>query len=168
MEKGTLMLASFAVKTTIAIAAIISVLSNPKEEYQRAMTMTQQEAPPNVDTDLNRIVNEDTVKEMLLALTDNGGNTIDRYSAYFKDGSVMTFSSNPESPAGMSQWGEFLEGPDYTRETKLNFDTFDLKAHIIRRVRDGYRDYVRFCRESNANDAEVRKAILDTYKKQKA
>ena len=88
---------------------------------------------------------------IIQAITTNRGKTLDRYTIYFYDGTCLTLSSNPDSPQGVSQWGEsfgindshFEEGaenknhkiPD-TDEILINF--FDLpsivQAHVEKRI----------------------------------
>ena len=90
---------------------------------------------------------------IIQAITTNRGKTLDRYTIYFWDGSCLTLSCNPDSPQGVSQFGEsfgitdadFEEAalnknhkiPD-SDETLLNF--FDLPAaiqsHIENRIMD--------------------------------
>ena len=43
---------------------------------------------------------------IIRAITTNHGKTIDQYTVYFYDGSCLTLSSNPDSPQGVSMWGE--------------------------------------------------------------
>lgn len=115
------------------------------------------------------IINEDVIREMLLCITDNGGATADRYSVYLKDGSVLGLSHNPTSPQGFSQWSEY--DPSYIQdihtrdvnETLIPFAEFPLKDHVISRIREAYRDYVVFCKQSNASDKEIRAGILEDY-----
>lgn len=43
---------------------------------------------------------------LIRAITTNNGKTLDRYTVYFWDGSCLTLSHNPDSPQGVSMWGE--------------------------------------------------------------
>ena len=43
---------------------------------------------------------------LIRAITTNQGKTLDQYTVYFYDGSVLTLSHNPDSPQGISMWGE--------------------------------------------------------------
>ena len=43
---------------------------------------------------------------IIQAITTNRGKTLDRYTVYFWDGTCLTLSSNPDSPQGVSLWGE--------------------------------------------------------------
>lgn len=88
---------------------------------------------------------------IIRAITTNKGRTLDRYCVYFYGGSFLTLSSNPDSPQGVSQWGdtfgindnhfeEAAESKDKivpgTDEKMLNW--FDLpiiiQAHIEKRI----------------------------------
>lgn len=119
----------------------------------------------------HEVITEAVVHEMLLVVTDNNNATFDRYSVYFKDGSVLGLSEHPTSPQGYSQWSEF--DPAFIKdiashevqETPIAFAEFPLKEHVISRVREAYRDYVAFCKQSNAPTNEIQKTILAEYKK---
>jgi len=37
----------------------------------------------------------------LIKVTDNEGETVDRYTAYFEDGYMLSMSDNPQSPQGV-------------------------------------------------------------------
>jgi len=89
---------------------------------------------------------------LIRAITTNHGKTIDRYTVYFYDKCLcLTLSSNPDSPQGVSQIGEYFgindshfeeaaESKDHvipgTDETMINY--FDLPsivlAHIEKRI----------------------------------
>jgi hypothetical protein len=90
---------------------------------------------------------------IIRAITTNHGKTIDRYTVYFYDGTCLTLSSNPDSPQGVSMWGDtfgindshFEEAVENknniipgTDEQLINW--FDLpvviQAHIEKRIRD--------------------------------
>ena len=90
---------------------------------------------------------------IIRAITTNHGKTIDRYTVYFYDGTCLTLSSNPDSPQGVSMWGDtfgindshFEEAAESknniipgTDEQLINW--FDLpvviQAHIEKRVRE--------------------------------
>ena len=63
---------------------------------------------------------------IIQAITTNRGKTLDRYTIYFYDGTCLTFSSNPDSPQGVSQWGEsFGINDSHFEEAALD------KNHII-------------------------------------
>ena len=88
---------------------------------------------------------------IIQAITKSSKKVLDKYTVYFYDGSCLTLSSNPDSPQGVSQWGEsfgindshFEEAaeskkhkiPD-TDEILINW--FDLpvviQAHIEKRI----------------------------------
>ena len=90
---------------------------------------------------------------IIRAITTNHGKTIDQYTVYMWDGSCLTLSSNPDSPQGVSQWGEYFgindshfeeaaENKNHmipgTDEKMINW--FDLpsivQAHVEKRVRE--------------------------------
>ena len=43
---------------------------------------------------------------IIRAITISKKKVLDKYTVYFYDGSCLTLSSNPDSPQGVSQWGE--------------------------------------------------------------
>lgn len=45
---------------------------------------------------------------LIRAITKSKKKVIDQYTVYFFDGSCLTLSSNPDSPQGISQWGEYF------------------------------------------------------------
>ena len=45
---------------------------------------------------------------IIRAITISKQNVIDKYTVYFYDGSCLTLCSNPDSPQGISQWGEYF------------------------------------------------------------
>ena len=88
---------------------------------------------------------------LIRAITTNKGKTIDQYTVYFFDGSCLTLSSNPDSPQGVSMWGDtfgindshFEEASENKKhripgadEKMINF--FDLpsivQSHIEKRI----------------------------------
>lgn len=86
---------------------------------------------------------------IIRAITTNKGKTLDRYTIYFYNGICLTLSSNPDSPQGVSQFGEYygLNDEDFYQaavhkqkilenETLINF--FELpsvvQAHIEKRL----------------------------------
>lgn len=52
----------------------------------------------------------------IIKITDNNGETCDRYTAYFKDGYMLMMSENPQSPRGVcmsDDWKqEYIDGDD--------------------------------------------------------
>lgn len=90
---------------------------------------------------------------IIRAITTNHGKTIDQYTVYFWTGECLTMSSNPDSPQGVSQWGdtfgindshfeEAAENKNHiipgTDEKMINW--FDLpsivQSHIEKRISD--------------------------------
>ena len=63
---------------------------------------------------------------IIRAITTNHGKTLDRYTVYFYDGSCLTLSSNPDSPQGVSMWGETFGINDSHFE-----EAAESKKHII-------------------------------------
>ena len=45
---------------------------------------------------------------IIRAITKAKYKVIDKYTVYFRDGSCLTLSSNPDSVQGVSQWGEYF------------------------------------------------------------
>ncbi|MFC1678067.1 hypothetical protein ACFL3G_13535 [Planctomycetota bacterium] len=79
-----------------------------------------------ITIDSNDIIFLEKLKMIIRAITNNNGKTIDRYSVYFYDGSCLTLSSNPDSPQGVSQWGEYFGINDSHFE-----EAAENKNHII-------------------------------------
>lgn len=82
---------------------------------------------------------------IIRAITSNNGKTLDRYCVYFWDGSCLTLSSNPDSPQGVSQWGDTFGINDSDFETgavsgeqMINFYELPIviQAHIEKRIAD--------------------------------
>ncbi len=48
------------------------------------------------------------IKMIIRSITKAKHKVIDKYCVYFRDGSCLTLSSNPDSPQGISQWGEYF------------------------------------------------------------
>lgn len=90
---------------------------------------------------------------LIRAITITSKKVLDKYTVYFWDGSCLTLSSNPDSPQGVSMWGDtfgindshFEEAAESkkhiipgTDEKMINF--FDLpsivQAHIEKRIFD--------------------------------
>ena len=63
---------------------------------------------------------------MIRAITTNKGKTIDRYTVYMWDGTCLTLSSNPDSPQGVSQFGQYFGTNDSHFE-----EASEDKKHII-------------------------------------
>ena len=43
---------------------------------------------------------------IIRAITKSKKKVLDKYTIYFWDGTCLTLSSNPDSPQGVSQWGD--------------------------------------------------------------
>jgi len=82
---------------------------------------------------------------IIRAITITSKKVIDKYTVFFYDGSCLTLSSNPDSPQGFSQWGEYFGINDDDFETAavgnrkmLNTETminwFDL-PHVEKRIK---------------------------------
>lgn len=112
------------------------------------------------------------LKGYLFRILDNGGETVDRYTVAFSDGSYLGLSDNPSHPMGFSQWGEGID-PAWMTERVESGSDLDLALgdlpdrivkHIVARVNQGYAellssvtekasDYVAVCRsEAEVND----------------
>lgn len=167
--KRTATIALLTITTKVVAAAIVVVLNyNTLRDMHMSATTTSTKTTSSPVMD---IITEAVVNEMVLVVTDNNGQTFDRYSVYFKDGSVLGLSSNPTSPQGFSQWSEYDTRyisdihTNEVSETPLAFNEFELKSHVISRVREAYKDYVEFCKQSNATNDEIRRSILTEYKR---
>ena len=127
-------------------------------------------------------------KEGLLAITDNGGKTVDRYSAVFRDGDVLAFGGNPTHPQGISQWsadgigasdvmawldpgqyqgGEALVWPriadpsEFQGEWKIGDEPPEwMREHLLARINDAYSDAIAANLEAGTDIAEARAAMI--------
>lgn len=84
----------------------------------------------------------------VLAITDNGGKTHDRYTAVFRDGDILGFSDSPGHPLGFSQWcGENGSAADVEEwiangETLVTDPPEWMRRHLMARMNEAYRDGV--------------------------
>jgi len=80
---------------------------------------------------------------------------MDQYTVYFYDGTCLTLSSNPDSPQGVSQWGEYFGINDLDWEEAIennnqlvilgqveeliNFSDLPavIKSHVEKRMTEG-------------------------------
>ena len=89
---------------------------------------------------------------VIRAITISTKKVMDKYTVYFYDNTCLTLSSNPDSPQGISQFGEYfgINDEDFYQaategkkilgtETMINF--FDLpvivRTHIEHRINEG-------------------------------
>lgn len=84
----------------------------------------------------------------LFRITDNGGDTADRYLVAFSDGTYLTLSGSPTHPQGVSLWGDGLD-PASLQESVENGEAVDLALgdldahivqHILRRNNEAFED----------------------------
>lgn len=119
---------------------------------------------------------ESLTQEGLLAITDNGGETFDRYSVVFRDGDVLGLSGNPENPQGFSQWSgegvgasevwgwldsEALIWPrieSVVHRTEKEVPEW-MRDHILSRINEAYRDH--FDESIADNIEDTRADIID-------
>ena len=82
---------------------------------------------------------------LIRAITITSRKVLDKYTIYFWDGSYLSLSSNPDSPQGVSMWGDTFEINDADCKTgKLGYEKminfFELPAvvqsHVERRIAD--------------------------------
>ena len=88
---------------------------------------------------------------IIRAITVSKKKVLDHYSIFFYDGSCLTLSSNPDSPQGVSMWGdtfgindshfeEAAESKDHiipgTEETLINWIELPVvvQAHVEKRI----------------------------------
>lgn len=84
----------------------------------------------------------------LFRITDNGGATADRYTVIFSDGDYLSLSAYPDSPLGVSQWGEQIdlagvaERVEEGEEVDLSWGCLpeSIRAHVLSRINEGWRD----------------------------
>lgn len=77
---------------------------------------------------LNDFADPDSIID---AITDNGGETLDRYTVWFQDGSYLGLS---ETGAGFSQWGEAVYNSDFPDAVLQWSDLSEpLRKHIVAR-----------------------------------
>ncbi len=96
---------------------------------------------------------EGEMGEYVFGILDNGGATADRLTVIFSDGSYLGLSHNPEHPQGVSMAddgsaGDILgfahEGIEEGTHVALGWRDLPegIRAHILRRVNEGFRDYI--------------------------
>ncbi len=93
------------------------------------------------------IESKEDLARLLIAVADNRGETVDRYSLCFTDGNVLGMSDFPSHPQGFSQWSSF--DPTYVgrcdEADQLSLLT-DLPEHIVEhaifRVNEGMSDWL--------------------------
>lgn len=87
----------------------------------------------------------DDLKPFVFRITDNRGETLDRYTVTFCDGDYLGLSLNG---AGFSQWGEGID-PEFQQERvsagvedDLSLDDLDpeLVSHVMARLNEAFRD----------------------------
>lgn len=89
---------------------------------------------------------------LIRAITKAKQRYADQYCVYFMDGSCLTMSTNPDSPQGVSQWGEYfgINDADFEEamengnqlifrgnvEILINFSDLPsiIKSHIEKRI----------------------------------
>jgi hypothetical protein len=82
---------------------------------------------------------------IIRAITISKKKVQDKYTVYFYDGTCLSLSSNPDSPQGVSQWGQYfgvtdadIETGSFNDEKVINW--FDLpvivQAHAEQRIRE--------------------------------
>jgi len=92
---------------------------------------------------------------IIRAITKTKKKVMDQYTVYFYDGTCLTLSSNPDSPQGVSQWGEYFGINDLDWEEAIennnqlvilgqveeliNFSDLPsvIKSHIEKRMTEG-------------------------------
>ena len=81
------------------------------------------------------------LKPFVFRITDNGGETADRYTIATCDGSYLSMSNNPYSPQGVCLTGDGLD--------PLRMDErVEAERHLLRHRRTGQPDAQRGSREN--------------------
>jgi hypothetical protein len=88
--------------------------------------------------------------EYLFRITDNGGETCDRYTVVFSDGDFLTLSGSPSHPQGVSLWGEQIDlhGLQEAVEDGAQVDLAlgdlppNVAAHVLSRLNEAWRDFL--------------------------
>ena len=106
------------------------------------------------------VLSENDVRDMIVGVSDNEGETCDRYSVYFYDGSVLCMSGSPAHPQGVSIWSQGrLSGDD---ENEIGFEELPprVQEHVYSRVREGYRDFIERSHGEGMLCSSIRREIM--------
>ena len=95
---------------------------------------------------------------IIRAITISKHRVIDRYCVYFRDGTCLTMSSNPDSIQGVSQWGEYFGINDADFEGAVENNNQML---ILGRVEE----LINFSDLPSIIQAHIEKRIADTEEK---
>lgn len=72
---------------------------------------------------------------IIAAVTDNGGETLDRFTVWFLDGQYLALSENG---LGFSQWGEGDYSPEFPDTVLQWCDVSEpLRRHVVARFFEG-------------------------------
>lgn len=98
---------------------------------------------------------------IVVRVTDNGGETADRYTVYMADRDCLCMSGAPEWPQGVSMWAQYdpaVVAANVERGDCRDIHLTDLPPHVLThtmgRINEGYRDWV-------ASTGDGREACLD-------
>lgn len=133
----------------------------------RELIASRQEGKPPVASANDLFTSWRELDEIgICAITDNGGKTVDRYSAVFRDGDVLGFGENPGHPLGFSQWsGEHVTAGDIeewiTKGETLVTDVPEwMQKHLLFRINEAYRDGIERSVDAGKNIDDARDGIF--------
>lgn len=110
---------------------------------------------------------EDLAARGLMAITDDGAQSIGQYSAIFLDGDVLSFNAAPSHLLGFSQWAsqsisasavaQWIEAG----ETLISEPPDWMQQHLLSRINESYGDAMRSLLEKGMTARHAREQILD-------
>lgn len=115
----------------------------------REIIASRQEGKPDGPASNNLFASWQELDEIAIcAILDNNSETMDRYTAVFRDGNLLGFSESPTHPLGCSQWcGEKAALADIqewlAKGETLIIDVPEwMQKHLLSRMNEAYRDSV--------------------------
>lgn len=111
------------------------------------------------------------MSEYLFRITDNGGQTADRYTVVFADGTYLGMSSRPSHPQGVSMAGESID-PQVLADWVENGEAVDvalgdlpqhLVDHILFRNNEGLEDFLTIVERDRENILAKTEGYTPTY-----
>ncbi|MGY3581976.1 hypothetical protein ACVIGB_001101 [Bradyrhizobium sp. USDA 4341] len=133
----------------------------------REIISARQEGTPTVTATYDLFTSWQELDEIAItAITDNGGSTVDRYTAVFRDGDCLGFNESPTHPLGFSQWcGEHVTASDVEEwiakgETLITDVPDWMQKHLLWRMNEAYRDGLEGAVSAGKSIEEARDAIF--------